>query len=64
MERYVKKLLEFYGTHKRMPSYSELMSLTGYRTKSAVHYFLEKLIEEGIVGTGPAASSPDGSTGR
>ena len=50
MERYVKKLLEFYGTHKRMPSYSELMSLTGYRTKSAVHYFLEKLIEEGIVG--------------
>src|SRR3989344_4169891 len=50
MERYVKKLLEFYGTHKRMPSYSELMSLAGYRTKSAVHYFLEKLIEEGIVG--------------
>lgn len=33
-----------------MPSYSELMGLTGYRTKSAVHYFVGKLVEEGIVG--------------
>ena len=32
-----------------MPSYSEIMDLTGYKSKSAVHYFIEKLVAEGIV---------------
>ncbi len=32
-----------------MPSYSEIMTLTGYRSKNAVHYFLEKLREAHIV---------------
>ena len=32
-----------------MPSYSEIMSLTGYKTKSAVHYFINQLIDDGIV---------------
>lgn len=47
---YVAKLRDFYGSKKRMPSFSELMSLWGYKTKSAVHYRLEQLIDEGIVG--------------
>ena len=32
-----------------MPSYSEIMKITGYKSKSAVHYFIEKLIENGLV---------------
>ncbi len=46
---HINKILSFYQKHRRMPSYSEIMSLTGYRSKSAVHYFIDKLIEEGIL---------------
>src|SRR3989344_3186772 len=46
---HINKILSFYQKHRRMPSYSEIMSLTGYKSKSAVHYFIEKLIEEGVV---------------
>jgi repressor LexA len=44
-----QKLLSFYKSYKRMPSYAELMKILGYKTKSAVHYFAQKLIESGIV---------------
>jgi SOS regulatory protein LexA len=33
-----------------MPSYAEMMKLLGYKSKSAVNYFVNKLIEEGMVG--------------
>lgn len=32
-----------------MPSYSEIMTLTGYKSRAAVHYFVQKLVEHGIV---------------
>lgn len=32
-----------------MPSFSELVGLFGYKTKSAAHYAVQKLIDEGIV---------------
>lgn len=32
-----------------MPTFSELMKLWGYKTKSAVHYRVESLIEEGVI---------------
>jgi SOS regulatory protein LexA len=44
-----QKLANFYRAHRRMPSYAELMKLWDYRTKSAVHYALQKLILDGIV---------------
>lgn len=44
-----EKLATFYAKYKRMPSFSELMKLWGYKTKSAVHYRLEKLAEAGII---------------
>lgn len=43
-------LSKFYRANRRMPSYSELMRLWGYKTKSAVHYTLNKLAREGVVG--------------
>ncbi len=44
-----EKIISFYDKHRRMPSYSEIMTLTGYKTKSAVSYFLNKLITQGII---------------
>src|SRR4051812_2020042 len=49
MNKHQQKITAFYREHRRMPSYTELMKLWGYRTKSAVHYALEKLIQEGIL---------------
>jgi SOS regulatory protein LexA len=43
-----KRVANFYERHHRMPSYSEMMSLLGYKSKNAVHYFTEKLIEQGL----------------
>ena len=50
MEEYRETLARFYREHKRMPSFSELMDLWDYKTKSAVHYRIEKLSEAGIIG--------------
>lgn len=44
------KVVRFYQRNKRMPSYSEIMALTGYKSKNAVHHFVEWLIDEGVVG--------------
>ena len=43
------KVLAFYKRHKRMPSYREIMELTGYRSKNAVHHFVGKLVDAGMV---------------
>ena len=42
-------LRDFYRSKKRMPSFSELMKLWGYKTKSAVNYRVDQLIDRGIV---------------
>jgi repressor LexA len=43
------KLATFYRKHRRMPSYAEIMKLTGFRSKNAVFKLLAKLEREGIV---------------
>ncbi len=44
-----ERLANFYHKHHRMPSYSEVAELLGYRTKSAAVYAIRKLVEEGII---------------
>lgn len=44
-----EKLMQFYRSHKRMPSYSEMMKLFGYKSKNAVFKLVEKFVEAGIV---------------
>ncbi len=39
----------FYDKHKRMPTFSEIAEMTGYKSKSAVSYALDGLIKEGFV---------------
>jgi repressor LexA len=46
---YKEKLAGFYSTHKRLPSFSELERLWNYKTKSAVHYRVRKLIDAGVL---------------
>ena len=43
------KILSFYKSQRRMPTYAELMKLWGYKTKSAVDYAVRKLIDQGVI---------------
>lgn len=46
---YGEKIRRFFDRQKRMPSFSELMKLWGYATKSAVNYRVEQLLELGFI---------------
>ncbi len=48
-QQYKESIIAFYHRHKRMPSYTELMELLGFRSKNAVYKLVNKLIEEGVV---------------
>ncbi len=48
-ETYKKKILSFYRENRRMPSYSEIMKLTGFKSKNAVYKLINKLVDIGIV---------------
>jgi repressor LexA len=42
-------LIDFYHSRKRMPTYTEMMALFGYKSKNAVARLVEKMIDAGIV---------------
>ncbi len=46
---YQIKLESFYGDNKRMPTYSEMMKLFGFKSKNAIAKIVDKLIEAGLV---------------
>lgn len=46
----IQKLRTFYQQNKRLPSYSEMMPLFGYRSKGGVTRCVDKLIELGVIG--------------
>ncbi|MES3032050.1 MAG: transcriptional repressor LexA [Patescibacteria group bacterium] len=46
---YQTKLESFYSQNKRMPTYSEMMDLFGFKSKNAVFKVVEKLLEAGLV---------------
>lgn len=46
---YKEKLVRFYNRDKRMPTYREMMTLFGFKSKNAVARLVDKFIEEGIV---------------
>jgi repressor LexA len=48
-DNYQSKILVFYERHKRMPSYQEIMTLLGFKSKNAVFKLVNKLIEAGIL---------------
>jgi repressor LexA len=48
-ENYKQKIESFYHSKKRMPSYSDMMTLFGFKSKNAVYRLVEKLIDAGLV---------------
>ena len=50
---YKTQLVSFYGRERRMPSYSEMMRLFGFKSKNAVYRLVEKLRDAGIVDKDP-----------
>ena len=46
---YQTKLENFYEKNNRMPTYSEMLSLFGFKSKNAVFRIVEKLIDAGLV---------------
>ncbi len=49
MEKYKNKILGFYRDSKRMPSYTEIMSMLGFKSKNAVYKLVHKLIDDGVL---------------
>lgn len=45
-----QKLVRFYDIQKRMPTYSEMMKIFGFKSKNAVYRLVEKLMDAGLVG--------------
>lgn len=48
-ENYKKKIISFYRKNRRMPTYSEIMKLIGYKSKNSVAYLINHLIKEDIL---------------
>lgn len=48
-QSYKDKVMGFYQAHRRMPSYTEIMKLVGFKSKNAVARLVTKMIDEGIV---------------
>ena len=46
---YQKQLESFYFQNKRMPSYSEMLKLFGFKSKNAIFRIVDKLLEAGLV---------------
>ena len=44
-----QKILDFYKDNKRMPVYTEIMKLVGFRSKNAVYKLINKLVEKDIL---------------
>lgn len=49
MEKYRKAIISFYRKSRRMPSYSELAALLGFRSKNAAYKLIDKFIAAGLV---------------
>jgi len=46
---YYTKIESFYDREKRMPTYSEMLKLFGFKSKNAVFKIVEKMVEAGVV---------------
>jgi repressor LexA len=48
-ERYKNKVVDFYKSHKRMPTYREIMNLAGFKSLNSVTKLVKKLIDDGVL---------------
>jgi SOS regulatory protein LexA len=48
-EKYSQKISQFFKKNKRMPSYQEIMTSCGFKSKNAAYYLVNKLIGQGLL---------------
>ncbi len=48
-KNYRQKIVSFYTSRKRMPSYQEIMDLLGFKSKNAVYKLVNKLVAENVL---------------
>lgn len=48
-DNYKKSIINFYHLNKRMPNYSELLKITGFKSKNAVFKLINRLNEEKFI---------------
>ena len=46
---YFTQIIDFYKAQKRMPTYTEIMKITGLKSKGAVAYVVNRCVEEGVL---------------
>jgi len=44
-----KQIVDFFRSSRRLPTYEEMLSLLEVRSKSVVHFWVEKLVQEGVL---------------
>lgn len=49
LETTIARIQAFYRKHRRMPSYSEIMGLAGFKSKNAAFKLAAKLMEIGVI---------------
>jgi len=49
LEKVQKIIADFFRENRRMPSYGEMIDLLGVRSKSVVNFWMDKLIDAGIM---------------
>jgi hypothetical protein len=49
LKDYARKLDEFYVSARRMPSYSEMLGIFGFKSKNAVFKRISQLVKEGML---------------
>src|SRR6267143_4112515 len=45
LQEHLAKIRAYYRSHKRMPSYSELMAVVGFRSKNAAYKLVERFMQ-------------------
>lgn len=48
-DNYKNKILKFYKEHKRMPVFTEIMDLLGFKSKNSVYKLVNKMVKAGII---------------
>jgi len=48
-ENYINKIKQFFSSHKRMPSYGEIMNLTGLKSRNSVFKLVNKMVSLNVL---------------
>lgn len=49
MDNYIDHITSFFREHRRLPSYSEIMRLCGFKSKNSVYKLVQKMIDGGFL---------------